>query len=125
VDDEPLARRHAVGDDAVLAGEPKVAADEDPGHASYWKSGCPDDARRITDQLVAAAATAYVAPLRLALAFSGSDNDATVFEYLERAVEDHAPRLIWLEVWPLFRHLHHHSRFVELARRTGLPPQPS
>jgi adenylate cyclase len=82
----------------------------------YGKSGREGDARRAIAALTEASDT-YVAPLRIALAWSGLGDAQQVFDHLEGAFDDQDPRLVWLHVWPPFRPFHLHPRFAALAAR--------
>lgn len=86
----------------------------------YGKSGRQADARACIERLEAARSQTYVAPLRVAIAWTGLGDEDQVFAWLERAFDDHDPRLVWLFVWPVFRPFHSHPRFIDLAARIGL-----
>jgi tetratricopeptide (TPR) repeat protein len=63
---------------------------------------------------------AYVAPHRLAIAASAFPDTERTFGYLEQAWQERDPRLIWLQAWPVFDHLHDDPRYHSLCDRLGL-----
>jgi hypothetical protein len=66
-----------------------------------------------------ASAHTYVAPFRIATAWSGLGDTERTLACLEQAAAERDPRLVWLQIWPTFLPLHGNPRFLDLARRIG------
>ena len=63
------------------------------------------------------------APMNIALAYAGRGENDKVFEWLNRAYEARQPTLIFhLVSHPLLKRYHSDPRFVELCRKTNVPP---
>ncbi len=88
----------------------------------YAKSGQTEEARRILDEITARSKEAYVAPTYFALVHAGLDERDRVFEWLERAYQEHAVRLRDTLIDPLLAEMRSDPRFSDLVRRAGLPP---
>jgi len=57
----------------------------------------------------------------VAIAWTGIRNKDKAFEWLNRALDAHAPSELWIGVFPCLDPLRSDPRFKELLRRTGLP----
>jgi hypothetical protein len=65
--------------------------------------------------------TCCVSSYLLARAHLGFDHDRA-FEFLERACEEHDPRMAHINVSPIFDCLRQNPRFAALVKRIGLEP---
>lgn len=54
------------------------------------------------------------------MAYVGLGDRDEAFRWLERAVEDHDPHVLGLNVIPAFQPLHADARFAQLVRRIGV-----
>jgi TolB-like protein/DNA-binding winged helix-turn-helix (wHTH) protein/Flp pilus assembly protein TadD len=88
---------------------------------AYGVAGRRADALRRIRKLEALAAEQHVSDYDIALAFMGVNNRDQAFSWLERAVADHAGRLMFLNVEPRFDGVRADPRYAELARRLGFP----
>lgn len=86
-------------------------------HASF---GAREKAEKFLDQLLELSRHQFVSCATIAVVYAGFDDrvDQTM-EWLEKAYEERAGLLIWLNVWPIFDHLRSDPRFVRLLRRIG------
>jgi serine/threonine protein kinase/tetratricopeptide (TPR) repeat protein len=92
------------------------------GHA-YAVSGKATEARQIINDLKATSARTYLAPYNIALIYAGLGDKDQAFAWLERAYDDRSSLLVLYmgndARWDL---LHSDPRYVDLAKRIGLPP---
>ena len=61
----------------------------------------------------------YVSPYNVARVYAAHRDAARVFEWLERAYEEHNPDLIELRTEPVFDAVRGDARFPALLRRVG------
>jgi TolB-like protein/DNA-binding winged helix-turn-helix (wHTH) protein/Flp pilus assembly protein TadD len=113
--DEAIAEYAAAAN--VLVNWPVTMAAS--GHV-YGSSGHPRDAQRVLADLQALSRREYVTPYGIALVYAGLGDDASAFDWLDRAVADRSNWLVWLKLDPRFAALHGDSRFDALIRRVGL-----
>ncbi|HKA20039.1 MAG TPA: protein kinase [Blastocatellia bacterium] len=90
------------------------------GH-TFGVSGRKDEAEKILGELKQLRTEKYFSPYHLALVYSGLGNKEETFNALERAVEERADYLVFLNVDPRFEWLHQDPRFASLKQRVGLP----
>jgi adenylate cyclase len=91
------------------------------GHV-YARAGRTAEARRVLDELNMLSKQRYVSRIDFASVYAGLGEKELAFESLERAYEQHDPRLIvWLRLHPEFDTLRSDSRMEDLFRRVGLP----
>ena len=83
-------------------------------------AGRKDDAQKILAELKQLAADRYFSPYHIALVYSGLGNKDETFTSLERAFQDRADYLVFLNVDPRFDWLHSDPRFTSLLQRVGL-----
>ena len=88
---------------------------------AYNVSGARAEADRLREALDRCCRTCCVSSYLLARAHLGFDHDRA-FEFLERACEEHDPRLAHMNVSPIFDCLRHDPRFAALVKRIGLEP---
>jgi eukaryotic-like serine/threonine-protein kinase len=91
------------------------------GHV-YARTGRTAEARRVLDELNMLSKQRYVSRIDFASVYAGLGEKDQAFDSLERAYEQHDPRLIvWLRLHPEFDTLRSDSRMEDLFRRVGLP----
>lgn len=83
---------------------------------AYAAAGRADDARAVLNDLLARAAHDYVSPMRLAQTHLGIGETEEALSCLERAVEERAAGLVWLDVQPVFKGLRGDPRFEAVHR---------
>lgn len=102
----------------LSAGSPIFTASQ--AHA-YGLAGRRGEAMKLIEELKNLAEHRYVSGYDFALAYSGlGDNDAVV-AWLEKAFEERAPRLVFVNVQPRLDMLRSDQRFHDLLRRVNFP----
>jgi tetratricopeptide (TPR) repeat protein len=92
------------------------------GHA-YARAGRGEDARRLLRELEDRDAGGYVSPASVALVHAGLADTASVFRWLERAVEVRDPILGYYFVSePLMEGYRRHPSGARILERIGLDP---
>jgi len=89
---------------------------------AYNVSGARAEGDRLREALDRCCRTCCVSSYLLARANLGFDHDRA-FEFLERACEEHDPRLAHINVSPIFDCVRADPRFAALVRRIGLEPR--
>lgn len=89
------------------------------GHA-YAVSGQENEARKVLEELNDASKHRYVSPDYRALIYAGLGDKNAAFEQLQKAYDEHAGQLIYINVDQRFESLRSDQRFQELCRRVGL-----
>ncbi len=90
------------------------------GHA-YAASGKQAEAQRILAELNEMSKQAYVSPYDLAILYVGLGDKNRAMEQLNRAYDDRAGWLIYLNVEPIFDPLRSDPRFADLISRMKFP----
>ena len=85
------------------------------------KAGQPEEARRILDELTARSTQAYVAPTHFALVYAGLGEADRMFDWLEKAYQEHDVLLLFTLIDPALAPMRADPRFADLLRRVGLP----
>lgn len=85
------------------------------------RTGRPDEARSILDELTALSKESYVAPSHPALVHAGLDDRDRMFEWFTRACQERDVLLPLTLVDPLLAPMRTDPRFTDLLRRVGLP----
>jgi adenylate cyclase len=93
---------------------------------AYARGGQRGEALKLVAELhrIEAEAPGY-APFGMVWAYAGLGDTERAFAYLERAYENRAGRLVWLNVDPTLELLRPDPRFDDLVRRVGLPAKGS
>jgi tetratricopeptide (TPR) repeat protein len=73
------------------------------------------------DLLKKKAKSQYVSPLALAELSAVLGRQDEAIHYLQEALDQHAPRLVWLKQDPYFDSLHSDPRYQAIVKRVGLP----
>jgi tetratricopeptide (TPR) repeat protein len=84
-------------------------------------AGHKADAKRLLDELLALAQTRYVPASEVAILWLSLGQTESALQWLGRALEEKALRLIYLKVEPRFDELRSAARFAEILHRVGLP----
>lgn len=87
---------------------------------AYAVAGREEDARTILTELLRLSSKQYVSPYSLALIYAGLGEKDAAFEWLNKAYDARALRLMSLSVHPRFASLRSDPRFAKLIQRTGL-----
>jgi TolB-like protein/Tfp pilus assembly protein PilF len=87
---------------------------------AYARGGRPGDARQILNELLALSEGGYVSPAAVAAVYIGLGETDLAFEWVNRAIEEHAGPVVYLLVDPLYDPLRGDSRFDELLGRLNL-----
>jgi serine/threonine-protein kinase len=91
------------------------------GHA-YAVSGQKAEAQQVIDDLIAGAATSYVAPYNLAVIYAGLGDKDQAFAWLNRAYDERSYFLaVYLPTDSRLDTLRNDPRFADLRRRIALP----
>lgn len=90
------------------------------GHA-YAASGRRDEAEKMLDELGLSSGQSTCLPYDVAAIYVGLDRNEEALRWLERAYQERSNWLIYLKLDPRFDRLRSDRRFVDLARRIGLP----
>jgi tetratricopeptide (TPR) repeat protein len=84
-------------------------------------TGQRSEAEEILRQLESVSSQRYVSPVDMAMLHVGLDNRDQAFEFLEKAYEEHADRMSWVNVNPVFDPLRSDPRFQSLIQRMNFP----
>jgi DNA-binding winged helix-turn-helix (wHTH) protein/TolB-like protein/Tfp pilus assembly protein PilF len=104
-----------------------VLSSKSPRHRAelaciYAASGDHASAQQLLNQLLQQRKEQYVSPYSIAMIYATLQQPEQAFEWLDRASESRAARLVRLNVDPVFASLHNDPRFKNLVRRLGLEP---
>ena len=88
---------------------------------TYAKSGKPEKAMGIIEELNTISKKTYVSPFNTATIYAGLGDKEQSFVWLEKAFVLRSRSLVWLNVLPEFDELRSDQRFKSLIRRIGLP----
>jgi tetratricopeptide (TPR) repeat protein len=87
---------------------------------AYAVSGNKEQAQKVIDTFKAAGHTRYIPPTYFGILYAGlGDKDQTLV-WLEKAFQERADLLTWLNVEPMMDDVRSDSRFQDLIRRIGL-----
>jgi serine/threonine-protein kinase len=78
------------------------------------------EARALLDELTARATASYVSPARIAQVHLGLGDRTRALDWLDRALDQRCPEVVWMGVHPMFDELRGETRFLALLERTGL-----
>jgi len=89
------------------------------GHA-YAQSGRRDEAIKILKELLERSKNEYISPYDLAIIHLGLEDKESALEQLEKAYDDRAGWMIYLNVEPVFDPIRSEPRFIALVRKMKL-----
>jgi tetratricopeptide (TPR) repeat protein len=89
---------------------------------AYARSGQPTLARKVIRDLDALSRQRYVAPTLTAMIYAGLGENDRVFQWADRAVQEHDPMLTRLKTDPIVDPIRSDPRYPNLLRRVGLQP---
>jgi eukaryotic-like serine/threonine-protein kinase len=90
---------------------------------TYAAAGRPDEARRITEEMVERSKKRYVCAYEVASSYTGLKDRESAFLWLRKSLDERADCSSWIAVDPKFDPLREDPRFQDLLRRIGLPLQ--
>lgn len=90
------------------------------GHA-YGLSGEIEKASRLLGELQDLSKTAYVSPWLPMILYAGMGDKERALTWLEKAMEERVPSLVWLKVHPELDPLRSEPRFAGALTRLGFP----
>ena len=85
----------------------------------HARAGRISEAKRILKSLLSLPPTKYVPPVGIAFIYAGLKDNDRAFEWLDRAVEEHAGGLLFIKVDPFFDSLRPDPRFTLLLKKMG------
>ena len=88
---------------------------------AYAVTGRIEQARRLAEKFKASAIKRYIPPTYVGMLYAGLGNRKEALTWLERAFEERADGLTWLNVDPMLDDLRSDPGFQDLIRRIGLP----
>jgi eukaryotic-like serine/threonine-protein kinase len=99
---------------------------DDPGvlemlAGTYAAAGRPDEARRITDEMVERSKKRYVCAYEVATSYAGLKDRESAFLWLRKSLDERADCSPWIAADPKLDPLRADPRFQDLLRRIGLP----
>jgi serine/threonine protein kinase/Tfp pilus assembly protein PilF len=88
---------------------------------AYWVAGRRQEARAMLTELLALSKKQYVSPYNVAVMYAGMDDRDRTIEWLEKAFQERAGLLVYLNVETQFDELRGDPRFQDLLRRMNFP----
>ena len=86
----------------------------------YSMSGNNEDAQNMIELLLEKSEEEYVSPFWIAVAHAGLGEKDKTLTWLEKAFSIKDGSLVFLEVIPIFKHLHSDPRFINILTQMGL-----
>jgi DNA-binding winged helix-turn-helix (wHTH) protein/tetratricopeptide (TPR) repeat protein len=80
------------------------------------------DARRILDALVTASVERYISAAEIAAVYAALNDDNSAIEWLEKACNERASSLIYLNIDPVYDHMRRDPRFQKIVTCVHLVP---
>ncbi|PYX90188.1 MAG: hypothetical protein DMG68_02710 [Acidobacteria bacterium] len=87
----------------------------------YAMSGKRKEALQIVEQLTVLSKQRYISPVQIAEIYAALHETDLAFRWLDRALGEHSPALVYLKSPTVLETLHSDPRYAELERRVGLP----
>jgi len=88
---------------------------------TYAAAGRPDEARRITEEMVKRSKKRYVCAYEVATTYAGLKDRESAFLWLRKSLDERADCSPWIAADPKLDSLRADPRFQDLLRRLGLP----
>lgn len=100
--------------------------DDNPGTlemlaGTYAAAGRPDEARRITEEMVKLSKKRYVCAYEVATTYAGLEDRESAFLWLRKSLDERADCSPWIAADPKLDPLRADPRFQDLLQRLGLP----
>ena len=89
----------------------------------YASAGRSEEAQEILHDILTSAKGDYVPSFDVAAVYAALGEKERAFEWLDRAYEERAARMVYLGTDPRYDPLRSDPRFADLLRRMGLPDQ--
>ncbi len=118
--------RMGKGSEAIAELKHKAAAAEESPLMSaalglaYGTSGQPKHTQKIVQAFEAYARKRYIPATYFGMLYAGLGDPERALDWLEKAYEERADGLTWINVEPMFDALRQHPRFQALVKRIGL-----
>ncbi len=90
--------------------------------AAYAAGGRGPDAKALLERLEGSLPQRYVSACDIAAVYAALGEIEVALDWLQKACEERAPRMVELGFDPAFDSLRSDPRFADLVRRVGLPP---
>jgi tetratricopeptide (TPR) repeat protein len=87
---------------------------------AYAVSGRKDQTQKMTETFKASAKKRYIPPTYFGMLYAGLGDKDKALEWLERAFQERADGLTWLNVEPMLDDMRSDPRFQNLVERIGL-----
>jgi DNA-binding winged helix-turn-helix (wHTH) protein/TolB-like protein/Flp pilus assembly protein TadD len=87
---------------------------------AYARSGRMSEAQAILNKFLETRKQHYLSPFLIALLCAGMDKKDAAFEWLNRALDERDPQMIWFHLDPQFEDLHSDPRYADLLRRMNI-----
>jgi len=87
---------------------------------AYARSSKIDEAIQLLNELIKLSKKKYVSSYHIAVIYIGLNKKEDAIVWLEKAVEERSPSLVYLKVDPIFNSLQADPRFIEILRKIGL-----
>ena len=88
---------------------------------TYAAAGRPDEARKITREMVERSTKRYICAYEVATTYAGLKDRESAFLWLRKALDDRADCSPWIAADPKLDPLRNDPRFQDLLRRLSLP----
>jgi TolB-like protein/DNA-binding winged helix-turn-helix (wHTH) protein/Flp pilus assembly protein TadD len=88
---------------------------------SYAAAGRPDEARKITEEMVERSTKRYICAYEVATTYAGLKDRESAFLWLRKSLDERADCSPWIAADPKLDPLRTDPRFQDLLRRLGLP----
>jgi TolB-like protein len=82
-------------------------------------AGRTSEAKRILQSVLSLSPTKYVPPTGIAFIYAAMKENDRAFEWLNKAIEEHAGGFLFIKVDPFFDSLRPDPRFTQLMKKTG------
>ena len=88
--------------------------------SAYIQMGKPDEAQKVLDDLLERSEQEYVSPFHLALLHFVLEKNDEGFKLLNKAYEEHDPRLCYLKISPWVDSIRSDPRYTALLKKMNL-----
>jgi TolB-like protein/DNA-binding winged helix-turn-helix (wHTH) protein len=92
-------------------------------HQTYQKEGYSGLLRWQISDLTQKVSKRYVSPMQFALQYAQLGQKEKTLAYLEAALREHNPSILWIQDDPAYDFLHSDERYRAIIKATGLPPK--